>query len=313
MDRLKSKAEPGGASLFLAPLAHKIALIKQSRHPRINKPMIMLFSADHGFYLDHFAREEEPESPFERFFSGKLEGLAAVEQHDISCKAIDMGLQSSFENKIDFWIAQGNRVVNRKIGHGSRDFSEFPATTTAQAEKAVQTGYRFCRQEIEAGADLLLIGGLSLGAHYSAAALFHSLFDLDPDHFLIESEAVDLLCKAVKRNPKTHDPFTLLTFYGGLDISGMLGAIFAASHYRRAFIIDDLAGLAALTLAVRMKANIKDYALLSQRALDEGGALVNSRLELEVIAPQWQAVSQGLSSATDSILQCYEACQLLKD
>lgn len=307
---ISANAKPGRASLHLEQLARQLSFIYAKTDFSLDHPLVLFFSADHGFYLENFAERAEV-APFEAFFSKRLKGQDQLMANDLHALAVDVGLQDDFENQIDFWIAQGDTVLNRKMGHGSRDFSDFPATTSRQAERAFIIGYQLTCQKLAEGHQMIFLGHLSRGVQYSAAALLHSLYDLEIQHLLADSKAQELVDRAVKRNPKTYDPFTLLTFYGGLDICAMCGAAFAAAEHRVALVLNDIAAVAAMATARSFNADINQLALLSSRAMTEGGAWLKQTLPLTLIPDEGTQDDDILTSILGDLEQCRRARDLL--
>src|SRR5690606_25301879 len=154
----------------------------------------------------------------------------------IDVKAIDVGVDHSFEGTLDYWIHRGSKLINRKQAFGSRNFQEYPAITTAELHASMQVGMEMVDKERKTGCNVIGFGELSRGAKFSAWCTAVALLDTSLPELLPNQpeELVSYLDKALKIHPKSHDVYTILSIYGGYDMGAMVAAIIRAAQIGRA-------------------------------------------------------------------------------
>lgn len=262
-----------------------MAQVQATVHPGIHRPVMLSFAADHGFSLDHslVGNRETAEILLDNL-ENETALVKMLHAQDVTYRMVDMGVEYSFEQNLSYWLNHGSMVLNRKIAHGSRDFLEFPAMTTAQTERGMETGEKLVDNEKKHRTNLISFGGLGRSNVYSTLVLAAALLDCSVSELVEEGEfspgEVELLDKALRKHPKTHDPVMLLSLYGGHDTAAMLGALRAAAHHRMLIIIDGFMAAVAAMLAIRMDPPLRDYLVFT----GSGGLSAHRRILREMQA-----------------------------
>jgi nicotinate-nucleotide--dimethylbenzimidazole phosphoribosyltransferase len=158
-----------------------------------------------------------------------------------------------------------DRLLMRKIAHGTRNARVSPAMSMDQAHAAIRAG-------MEIGDTLrgntIACAGIGVGSHESAALVLSRLTD-SPVRELLNAgasmKAEDLAHRMVVaqgaqgRHRETIEPVEVLAAFGGFEIAMMVGLILMAASKRHLVMIDGMAACAALMVSVRIAAPVTDY------------------------------------------------------
>ncbi|MDZ7849165.1 MAG: nicotinate-nucleotide--dimethylbenzimidazole phosphoribosyltransferase [Owenweeksia sp.] len=150
--------------------------------------------------------------------------------------------------------------------------------TTNEMSKAMRVGIKLMDREHKNDCNMVGIGDLGIGNTSSASALCAAIQDCDPEKYLLRSGCVEesyqhklqVLRKALGKHPKTHDPLTLLTLFGGFEIAAMVGAMLRAAHLRMLILIDGFVSATALLIARQLSPAVTDYCVFCSSS-DEPG------------------------------------------
>lgn len=270
--KIDLRTKPFGAFGFLGEVLSRLAGQQNSVKPRLLHPALLIFGGDHGIagYLSGINSEAESAQLVSEILHGDSPLQRSNQQSRYKMKVVDLGLNYRFEANINYWLQHGNRLVNARQGEGSADLTQYPSLTSAQAEEAWHTGARLISREHHYRSNFLAFAGLGDGQMVSNLALISAVYDQLPekifpndllaDPYLIE--CAKLAGRAVQRHPKTHDPFTILTLYGGFEHLALCGAMLRAAECRISFLVDNLSALIALYFAGLIDARVNHYAFL---------------------------------------------------
>ncbi len=264
----------GGKLGELEHLAIQCGLIFNTSNPSITNPCLLLYASDHGI-IDAGLNPLSSNSTAKHVLDC-LQGEGVINHFcnsaGLSLKLIDVGVNHSFEGTVDYWLNHGSKVLSRKIDLGTSNFAERPAMTTKMAYKAIESGQKIVENEYSRGTNTIGIGGMAIGGYWSCLTVICALYDTLPKHLInprikiagfADPDPIEVISKALKRNPKSHDPLMILSMYGGFEIAAMMGSILKAAELRMLVIVDGVAGLTALALASAMVADVKEYCIVT--------------------------------------------------
>lgn len=261
-----------GALSIVEHIAIQLGLIQDTEVPLIKRPAVLLFAGDHRIsYQSPFA--ENISTPGFRkvldFLDGKGAAIALNRQLHLPMRLIDCGLDHNFEGNFDFWLHHGGKLINSKLAYASKSFDEYPAMSSELCAMAMEIGVKVVEKQRKAGSNFIALAHFGSGAEPSAIALCCTLLKMSPFDFL-KGEAAVFLDKAIKKHPLTHDPMTLLTFFGGLEIAAMAGACLQAAQNKMGILISDHLAASALLVAYFMNPMVLNYCLFAS-SFQEGG------------------------------------------
>jgi nicotinate-nucleotide--dimethylbenzimidazole phosphoribosyltransferase len=286
LEKLARRSTLVGSLGELEPIALRLGLMQNSLKPRLREPQMLLFAADHGLAVDGLARPGTPTTAqsVQRVLTGRVPLAVLAAQQQIELSVIDCGLAED--------LPAHDRLVTRKIAHGSRNARVGAAMSIDQAHAAIRAG-------MEIGDTLrgnaTLCAGLGVGAHESAALVIARLADL-PVHELMrsgddmpEDDLNHLLVVANGANARHRgivDPVEVLAAFGGFELAMMVGAMLVAASKRHLLVVDGVPACAALMLASRIAAPVTDFCVFCRshrhRGLDRALSLFRASALLDM-------------------------------
>jgi nicotinate-nucleotide--dimethylbenzimidazole phosphoribosyltransferase len=285
-DKLQRRGETIGSLGELEPLAVRIGLIQNTLKPRFREPQLVLFASDHGL-----AVEGPPAAPGH----GTAERARQVLSGQLPV-SVFAGIQGMALSVVDAGVAEQltphERLLIRKIAHGTRNSRLGPAMSIDQAQAAIRAG-------MEIGESLpgnvLACAGLGVGSHESAALVLSRLAGAPVRELLLAHPTMDVgqltqllvtTQAAQGRHRDVTDPIEVLAAFGGFEIAMMVGVMLVAASQRHLMMVDGLPACAALMVAARLATPVTDYSVFcrshSHNGLDYALNMFHSSALLEL-------------------------------
>jgi nicotinate-nucleotide--dimethylbenzimidazole phosphoribosyltransferase len=286
VEKFARRAEAAGSLGELEPLAVRLGLLQNTLKPRFRDPQLVVFAADHGIAVDGIAAPAHHQT-FEQvnqLLRGQLPMAVFARNQRIALTVVDCGVAED--------IAAHERLLMRKIAHGTRNARVSVAMTLDQAHAAMRAG-------MEIGdtlrGNMLICAGIGVGAHLSAALVLSRLSDTPVRELLVAGPQMnpDTLAHllaiaqgALGRHRELTEPVEVLAALGGFEIAMMVGAMLVAASKRHLLMIDGMAACAALMLASRIATPVTDYCVFcrshTHRGLDKALHLFRASAVLEL-------------------------------
>jgi nicotinate-nucleotide--dimethylbenzimidazole phosphoribosyltransferase len=269
-DKLQRRAETIGSLGELEPLAIRVGLIQNTLRPRFREPQLVLFAGDHGLAVEGLPTLPG-QSTTERAWqalTGQLPVAVFARIHGLTLSVVDAGMAER--------LSPHDRLLMRKIAHGTRNARVGAAMSLEQAQAAIRAGMEIGES---LPGNLLACAGLAVGGHESAALMLSRLAgtplrdllmaneDMEParlSHLLVVTQA------AQNRHRDVIDPVEVLAAFGGFEIAMMVGMMLVAASRRHLIMVDGLPACAALMVAARIASPITDYCVFC-RSHSHGG------------------------------------------
>jgi nicotinate-nucleotide--dimethylbenzimidazole phosphoribosyltransferase len=267
---IDNKTKPLGSLGALEQLARQIGMIQGSAAPTVRDPAILVFAADHGIVAEGVSAypQDVTWQMVENFLAGGAAINVFAQQNGCALQIIDAGVAH------DFGIRE--RLLDRKVAHGTRNFALEPAMTTQQCEQALRHGVTL----VDAlPGNVIGFGEMGIGNTTAAAALMHKLTGipveacvgagtgLTPDGVLHKGRVISA---AVQRHAGVAAPLDVLATFGGFEIAMMAGAMLRAAERRMVLLIDGFIVTSALLVAARLQPAILEYCVFAHCS-DESG------------------------------------------
>ena len=285
-DKLQRRGETAGSLGQLELLALRLGLMQNTLKPRFHEPQMLVFAADHGLAVDGIvapARRQTHEQ-VRQFLSGQLPAAVFARIQQIALTVVDAGVAED--------IPAHDRLMMRKIAHGTRNARITGAMTLEQAHAAMRAG-------MEIGdslrGNLLICSGIGVGSHLSAALVLSRLADVSVRDLLVSgpqmhddrlAHLLGIAQGAQGRHREVIEPIEILAAFGGFEIAMMVGVMLVAASKRHVLMIDGMAACAALLLASRIATPVTDYCVFcrshSHRGLDNALHLFRASALLEL-------------------------------
>jgi len=301
--KIDRKTKPLGALGQLETLAKKIGLIQQRLDPEFDQPHLLVFAGDHGAARAGISAypQEVTWQMVENFLNRGAAINVFARQNEIFLAIIDAGVAHDFGRR--------NGLINAKVAHGTANYIEQPAMTTAQCAHAIERGAEISRNLAANGCNLVGFGEMGIGNTASAALLTHCLTGsplagcvgrgagLD-DAGLARKQA--LLEQALTRYRSAggnDEPLNVLAEFGGFEIAMMVGAMLGAAEAKMTLLIDGfIVGAAALT-AARLVPALLDYSVFCHRSAEPGHAAQLQALGVEPLLDLGLRLGEGTGAA----------------
>ncbi len=306
--KIDSKTKPCGALGFLEDIAIQAGLVFNTSSPKLKKPILLVFAADHGIVeegVSKFPKELTPKLVLNFLHEGSAVNVFA-KNSKLGVKLIDVGVDHSFEGTMTYWLNHGTKVQSRKVGMGTRNFLEFPAMTTSDTERAIKIGQSLVNDEHLAGSNTIGFGDIAVGNFCSGLAISCAILDKTPQSMFaaLPGQLVDnqrnietIISKVLRKHPKTHDPLTILALYGGYEIATMVGAILESAKLGMLVLIDGFISTVALLLASKLSPNVVDYCLVCQKSGDYAHDVLLTYLNKRAVLDLGVSIGEGCGVA----------------
>jgi nicotinate-nucleotide--dimethylbenzimidazole phosphoribosyltransferase len=160
---IDQKTKPLGALGVLEDLAAQLAHIQQTLHPQITDPQVMVCAADHGIAAQGVSAF--PQAVTQQMVLNMLAGGAAInvfaQTHGVAVQVIDAGVVASTDHP---------KLIQRRMGAGTQDFSKTWAMNTNTAQAALDAGAELVRK---LPGNTVAFGEMGIANTSSAAVLLH--------------------------------------------------------------------------------------------------------------------------------------------
>jgi nicotinate-nucleotide--dimethylbenzimidazole phosphoribosyltransferase len=267
---IDNKTKPPGSLGMLEVLARQVGLIQQTTNVVLTQPAILVFAGDHGVVAEGVSAY--PQSVTWQMVENFLAQGAAINvfarQNSCALFVIDAGINHTFGPR--------DGLIDRKIAHGTRNFSTEPAMTQQQCAQALAQG-----MALVSGlqGNVVGFGEMGIGNTTAAAALMHKLTQIPVADCVgagtgMSADGVRhkqrVIESAVAYHGGVDDALAILATFGGFEIAMMVGAMLRAAERRMVLLIDGFIVTSALLVAARLQPSILDYCVFSHCSDEHG-------------------------------------------
>lgn len=296
---INQKTKPLGALGDLESLATQLALIQQSKHIHIN-PVMLIFAADHGIADEGVSIA--PSIVTQQMVLNFLQGGAAINcfcrTQNLPLFVVDAGIKYPIE-------PHPKDLINQSISTGTKNFSQEPAMSLADAEKAIECGASLAKDFIARGFNILAFGEMGIANTSSASALLAAITQepveicvgrgtgINDDQF---EKKTRLITQALSRITDK-SPISLLHELGGFEIAQITGAMLAAAQAGKTILVDGFIVSVAALIAVEINPNTRDYMIFAHQSHENGHKLLLKRLNAKPLLDLGLRLGEGTGAA----------------
>ncbi len=286
IDKLQQRCETSGNLGELEPVSVRLGLMQNTLKPRFRDPQLVIFAADHGLAVEgiHSGPPYQTNEQVQQVLSGRLPVSVFARMQGLEATVIDCGMANP--------VAPHERLMSRKIAHGTRNTRVGPAMPLEHAHAAIRAG-------MEIGdamrGNMVACAGMGVGSH-EAAALVISRITQTPLRDLIVTgphmdaealaHAMQVLLGAHGRHRDVTDPVEVMAVFGGFETAVMVGVMLVAASKRHLIMVDGMAACAAMMVASQIASSVTDYCVFcrsqTHRGLDQALGLFNASALLEL-------------------------------
>ncbi|MFZ5465741.1 MAG: nicotinate-nucleotide--dimethylbenzimidazole phosphoribosyltransferase [Pseudomonadota bacterium] len=313
--------KPAGALARLEDIAIRLAAMQGRERPRIERPWISVFAADHGVAA-------EGVSAYPREVTGQMIVNFARGGAAISVLARELGARLEVVD-VGSLLAPCELpgVLWRKAGPGTANLLHGPAMSEDELEQAMAEGRGAVMRSLAAGSDLFIAGEMGIGNTTSSSALACMLLDQPPEAVTGRGTGVsdatllhkqDVIRKALERHGQPRGltgaahAREALRRVGGFEIAAMSGAYLACAEHGLPAVVDGVISTVAALAAERIAPGARTWWLFGHRSPEPAHALLLEALEGEPVLDLGLRLGEG-SGAAAAVALLKIACTLHGD
>lgn len=274
--RLENLTMPYWALGRLMDLAEDLAGMTGAVPPPVARKTVVTMAADHGIAargVSNYPREVTVQMVYNFVRGGAgINALAALAGARVV--VADLGVGGDLSD-----LVRAGKIIDGRVGPGTRDMTEGPAMSRAEAVRSIETGIRIALEMGET-TDVYGTGEMGIGNTTSSSAIVAVFSGASvgevtgrgtgvDDARLAHKVAVIEEALAVNR-PDPEDPIGVLAAVGGFEIGGIAGLILGAAALRKPVLVDGFISTAGALIAARLAPLSLPYMIASHRSQERG-------------------------------------------
>ncbi len=310
----RQKARNRTARLLMPPralgrlhdLAEKLCAIQRTLKPSITRKAFLVMAGDHGVTAEGVSAfpQEVTGEMIKSFLRGGAGINVLASQVNADVYVVDMGIVPHL-NPND--IPGGERLSIVKIAPGTRNFTQGPAMTHTEAEKAVLSGFQQAAALFESSVEIIGTGDMGIGNTTPSAAIGSVLTGADLDNMVGRGTGVDdqglrnkkkAIHQGIEINrPNPADGLDVLAKVGGFEIGGIAGSILAAAYFGKPVVVDGFISTAGAMIAHSLCPASVDFMFAGHCSEEQGHHIMLQHLGLTPILNLGLRLGEGTGGA----------------
>lgn len=321
-ERLASLATPPGALGRLGDLAVWVAACQGQVPPLpVDNVRLVIFAGDHGVAA-HGVSAFPPAitgAMVRTFLLGKAGVNALANAHEVAVRVLDLGVDEDFDDLAHEVRAS---LTEHKIRRSSGAIHLEDALTLDETHHALAAGAAVAREEIAAGAQLLISGDMGIGNTTPAAALIAAGLGVPAEAVVGRGTGIDdaaLLHKThvidsalARAGERTSDPIETLAALGSADLGASTGFLLAAAQEGVPVLLDGLMSVACALTAHRIEPGASEWYAAGHRSTEPAQSLALAKMGLEPLLDLGLRLGEG-SGAVAAVPVVRSAVAILRD
>jgi nicotinate-nucleotide--dimethylbenzimidazole phosphoribosyltransferase len=293
--------KPIGSLGKLEQVAVQYVAWREEKTPVISGKAVYVFAADHGITdegVSAYPRDVTPQMVY-NFLNGGAAINVLARQARIEVVVVDVGVDASFQG--------AERLVERKIRRGTRNFAKEPAMTLDEVHAALKVGIELANEAKQQGRTLIALGEMGIGNTTSASAITAALTGLsaaqvtgkgtglDADRCRQKAEVIDkaLRMHFPERTTVAPEALEVLRRVGGLEIAAIAGMVLGAASQRIAVVIDGFICTAGAAIACALAPNARAAIFAGHLSEEPGHRILLERMNLKPLLQLDMRLGEG--------------------
>lgn len=285
-DKIDSKTKPVGSLGTLEALAFQMATVFETLNPKILKPNIVVFAADHG--IANHGVSDYPQDVTRQMVNNFLDGGAAINvfcnQNNIELSIVDSGVNYDFPTNA--------KLIDAKIAKGTQSFLHVPAMSESEVQLCFEKGKSIVENIAKSGSNCIGFGEMGIGNTSTASVLMSLLTDFPIEDCVgkgtgVENEKLllkqNLLKKAIESYSGQAEILSQLSYFGGFEIIQMAGGMLSAFENKMLILVDGFICTVAYLIAFKINPNIKQNAVFCHCSAEKAHSELLNYLEAKPI------------------------------
>ncbi len=320
--RLAALATPPGALGRLGELGVWVAACQAQVPPKsIDNIRLVIFAGDHGVAA-HGVSAFPPTitgAMVRTFLAGKAGVSALANAHGVAVRVLDLGVDEDF---LDLDEQTRSALTAYKIRRGSGAIHLEDALTADETKAALDAGVKVAREEIKAGAQLLISGDMGIGNTTPASAMVAAGLGLpgsevvgrgtgiSDDAMAHKTAVID--AALARASARAADPIETLAVLGSADLAATTGFLLTAAQDGVPVLLDGLMSVACALTADRIEPGAAAWFAAGHRSTEPAQSLALAKMGLEPILDLGLRLGEG-SGAVAAVPVLRSAAALLRD
>lgn len=320
--RLAALATPPGALGRLGELGVWAASCQGQVPPQpFDNVRLVIFAGDHGV-ARHGVSAFPPAitgAMVRTFLAGRAGVNALANSHGVVVRVLDLGVDEDFDD-LDADVRAALTAYKVRRSSGAIHLED--ALTAEQTAAALAAGAAVAREEIAAGAQLLLSGDMGIGNTTPAAALIAAGLGLPASEVVGRGTGIDdaalrrkayLIDDALTRaGGRADDPVETLAALGSADLAATTGYLLAAAQDGVPVLLDGLMSVACALTADRIEPGAAAWYAAGHRSTEPAQSLALSKMGLDPLLDLGMRLGEG-TGAVAAVPVVRSAAALLRD
>lgn len=320
--RLGALATPPGALGRLGDLGIWISACQGQVPPaQLENPRLVIFAGDHGVAAHGVSAFPSAitGAMVRTFLIGKAGVSALAKAHGVAVRVLDIGVDEDFA---DMPAELVTPLIAHKVRKSSGAIHLEDALTEDEVTAALAAGAAVAREEIAAGADLLISGDMGIGNTTPAAALIAAALGLPGADVVGRGTGIDDAALAHKADvvdaaitrigERVNDPIATLQAVGSADLAASVGFMMTAAAEGKPVLLDGLMAVACALTADRIAPGSAAWFAAGHRSTEPAQTLALAKMGLEPLLDLGMRLGEG-SGAAAAVPVVRSAAALMRD
>lgn len=292
-------AKPAGSLGRLEDLSLWAASVQGQNPPHdFGRARLVVFAGDHGIAAAQVSAYDPASTGqmVDRLRDGRSAAAVLAAAAGVGVRVVDLAVDRDGDTD------DSPHRVRRSSGSIDRE----DALTVDEARRAVAAGMAVADEEIDSGAELLLLGDIGVGSTTVAAVLISLLTDVEPIKVVGRGSGIDdagwiRKCAAIRdarrrARPYRHDLLALLACTAGADLAAMTGFLMQAAYRRTPVLLDGVVTSAAAVVAQQATPRIVRWLRASHVTAEPAHRLALDRLGLDPLLSLGIGLGEGVGA-----------------
>jgi nicotinate-nucleotide--dimethylbenzimidazole phosphoribosyltransferase len=262
----------------------------------------VILAGDHGVSHDQVsAYPRAVTAAMVRAFNAGLAGANSLaRQHGVALRVLDLGVDDDLD---DLPV----EVSTYHVGP-SKPIDRADALSAGDCAYAMRAGRTIANAEIDAGADLLVLGDMGIGNTTPAAALIAATFGLTAEQVVGRGTGIDdvqlghktdVIARALRRvGHRAADPRARLAALGAADFAAGVGFLRTAARRGVPVLLDGIVSVAEAGVAEDLDPGVIRWCAAGHRSTEPAQQVALQKLGLEPILDLGLRLGEGTGALT---------------
>ena len=298
--KIDQKTKPTGSLGVLEVLAKQIGMVFQTLEPKIIKPNLVVFAADHG--IANHGVSAYPQDVTRQMVLNFLEGGAAInvfcKQNGIKLSIVDAGVNYDFPTNAN--------LISAKIAKGTQSFLHGAAMSQTELQLCFNKGKKIVAALAKKGSNCIGFGEMGIGNTSTASVLMSVITGLSitdcvgrgtgvGDKKLIKKK--EILKKAIENYSGEPDLNSKLAYFGGFEILQMAAGMLSAYQSNMLILVDGFICSVAYLIAFKINPAVKKNTIFCHCSAEQAHRKLLDYLEVQPILQLDLRLGEGTGCA----------------